>query len=141
MKKLEQLDHRRRFRIYTPVTESGDPIYVHAKIMIVDDVILRVGSSNMNNRSLGLDSECDVTIEAGATNATNRRTIAAIRTRLMAEHLGVEPEAIVRLMAENGDSILAVIAQVRGKGKTLVTFDPPPSHGKYHKPAHKEEQA
>src|SRR3546814_10095528 len=95
MKKLEQLDHRRRFRIYTPVTESGDPIYVHAKIMIVDDVILRVGSSNMNNRSLGLDSECDVTIEAGATNATNRRTIAAIRTRLMAEHPGVETEAIV----------------------------------------------
>lgn len=126
MEKLEQLDHRRRFRIYTPVTEAGDPIYVHAKIMIVDDVILRVGSSNMNNRSLGLDSECDVTIEAGATNATNRRTIAAIRTRLMAEHLGVEPEAIVRLMTENGDSIIAVIEQVRGKGKTLVPFEPPP---------------
>src|SRR3546814_9769218 len=80
----------------------------------------------MNNRSLGLDSECDVTIEARATNATNRRTIAAIRTRLMAEHLGVEPEAIVRLMAENGDSIIAVIEQVRGKGKTLVPFEPPP---------------
>src|SRR3546814_16592639 len=67
-----------------------------------------------------------VTIEAGATNATNRRTIAAIRTRLMAEHLGVEPEAIVRLMTENGDSIIAVIEQVRGKGKTLVPSEPPP---------------
>src|SRR3546814_3227482 len=49
-----------------------------------------------------------------------------IRTRLMAEHLGVEPEAIVRRMAENGDSIIAVIEQVRGKGKTLVPFEPPP---------------
>ena len=31
----------------------GADIYVHAKIMIVDDRILRVGSANMNNRSLG----------------------------------------------------------------------------------------
>src|SRR3546814_10712864 len=29
-------------------------------------------------------------------------------------------------MAENGDSIIAVIEQVRGKGKTLVPFEPPP---------------
>src|SRR3546814_10800573 len=36
MEKLEQLDHRRRFRIYTPVTEAGDPIYVHAKTMNVE---------------------------------------------------------------------------------------------------------
>src|SRR3546814_6825078 len=96
MEKLEQLDHRRRFRIYTPVTEAGDPIYVHAKIMIVADVILRVGSSNMHNLSLGLDSECDVTIEAGATTATTRRPIAAIRTPLIAEPLGFEPYALVR---------------------------------------------
>src|SRR3546814_14362353 len=120
MEKLEQLDHRRRFRIYTPVTEAGDPIYVHAKIMIVDDVILRVGSSNMNNRSLGLDSECDVTIEAGATNATNRRTIAAIRTRLMAEHLGVAPEAIVQQLAADGAALLAWIEQGPASGKTRM---------------------
>src|SRR3546814_6016081 len=36
------------------------------------------------------------------------------------------PAAIVRLMAGNGDSIIAVIEQVRGKGKTLVPFEPPP---------------
>ncbi|HEY0275012.1 MAG TPA: phospholipase D-like domain-containing protein [Paenirhodobacter sp.] len=33
---------------------------MHAKVMIVDDRVLRVGSSNFNNRSLRLDSECDV---------------------------------------------------------------------------------
>ena len=57
-------DPDNRFRIYTPVTEGGDDIYVHAKIMIVDDRILRVGSANLNNRSLGLDSECDLALEA-----------------------------------------------------------------------------
>src|SRR3546814_15476138 len=77
MEKLEQLDHRRRFRIYTPVTEAGDPIYVHAQIMIVDDVILRVGSSNMKNRSPGKDRECDVKNEPGAHNADNRRNNAS----------------------------------------------------------------
>src|SRR3546814_15315510 len=75
MEKLEQLDHRRRFRIYTPVTEAGDPIYVHAKIMIVDDVILRVGSSNMKNRSLGLDRE------RAAASREGQECVSTCRTR------------------------------------------------------------
>ncbi len=53
-----------RFRIYTPVTKGGDDIYVHAKVLIVDDELLKVGSANMNNRSLGLDSECDLALDA-----------------------------------------------------------------------------
>ena len=36
---------------------------VHAKLLIVDDTILRIGSANFNNRSMGLDSECDVFID------------------------------------------------------------------------------
>jgi phosphatidylserine/phosphatidylglycerophosphate/cardiolipin synthase-like enzyme len=59
---LAHLDKHVRFHIYTPVTQLGNPIYVHSKLMIVDDHILRVGSSNMNNRSMGLDSECDIAL-------------------------------------------------------------------------------
>ena len=57
---LRRADPHRRFRVYHPVTASGQPIYVHAKILIVDDRVLRIGSSNMNNRSMRLDTECDV---------------------------------------------------------------------------------
>ena len=63
MRVARAADRHGRFRIYTPVTEAGEDIYVHSKIMIVDDDLLRVGSANMNNRSLGLDSECDLMID------------------------------------------------------------------------------
>ncbi|MDF0603814.1 phospholipase D-like domain-containing protein, partial [Psychromarinibacter sp. C21-152] len=50
---VRKSDVHGRFRLYTPVTEGGGPIYVHAKIVIMDNRLMRVGSSNLNNRSLG----------------------------------------------------------------------------------------
>jgi phosphatidylserine/phosphatidylglycerophosphate/cardiolipin synthase-like enzyme len=41
VKALDRRDRYGRFRIYTPVTKGGEDIYVHAKIMIVDDDVLR----------------------------------------------------------------------------------------------------
>ena len=64
MRAIGDKDKANRFRIYVPVTKKRDDIYVHAKVSIVDDRLLRVGSSNLNNRSQGLDSECDVIIDA-----------------------------------------------------------------------------
>ena len=113
-------DPGNRFRIYTPVTEQGEDIYVHAKVMIVDDRILRVGSSNMNNRSLGLDSECDLAMEAASDEQC--ATIAALRTRLMAEHLGVEPAEVEARFAETG-SLVDTIEGLRGSGKTLELLE------------------
>lgn len=124
MEALRRIDHRNRFRIYTPATEGGEAIYVHAKVMIVDDRLLRIGSSNHNNRSLGLDTECDVTIDADRAREDDSGVIAALRDRLMGEHLGVDPSAVARLMAQTG-SLIAVIDQLRGKGKTLAPFVPP----------------
>jgi len=83
---LTSADHAGRFRIYHPVTSAGNPIYVHAKIMIVDDTILHLGSGNINDRSMGFDTECDVAIEGPAD------LVSRFRTRLLSEHLGVSPE-------------------------------------------------
>ena len=122
---LRKADHKDRFRIYYPVTEQGDEIYVHAKIMIVDDVVLKVGSANMNNRSMGLDSECDVTIDARRpANEGCRLQIAALRADLMAEHLGVDPADVGRLFAETG-SLIATIDRLRGDGRSLCLYNPP----------------
>src|SRR5690606_38979276 len=92
MSALRRLDHLGRFRIYHPQTEGGKPIYVHSKLMIIDDACLRVGSSNINNRSMRLDSECDV-ILSDELNAglPVGDMVRALRTRLLAEHLGVTP--------------------------------------------------
>lgn len=42
---LHQQDRYGRLRLYHPYTAGGQPIYVHAKVTVVDDEVLRVGSS------------------------------------------------------------------------------------------------
>ncbi len=119
---LFEIDAQDRFHIYTPVTAAGDPIYVHSKLMIVDDRILRVGSSNMNNRSMGLDSECDIAIEARDPHAADP-ALTHLRETLMAEHLGTTRAAIATAFEQTG-SLIATIEALRGTGKTLEPFDP-----------------
>jgi phosphatidylserine/phosphatidylglycerophosphate/cardiolipin synthase-like enzyme len=125
MKALRARDVRGRLRMYHPVTKAGAPIYVHAKILIVDDAVIRIGSSNMNNRSLRLDTECDVTVDAGLPgNDAARLGIAGTRDRLLAEHLDVPVATIRDRLAETG-SLIATIEALRGAGKTLCPYELP----------------
>jgi phosphatidylserine/phosphatidylglycerophosphate/cardiolipin synthase-like enzyme len=119
---LRDCDLHNRFRIYHPFTAGGVPIYVHAKITIIDDVILRVGSSNFNNRSLKLDSECDVTFDsAKAAGDDMSRTIAGIRNALLAEHLDSDCAAVEAQLAETG-SLIATIEALKGPGRSLQDY-------------------
>ena len=114
-----------RFRLYSPVTAKGEHIYVHAKIMIVDERIVRVGSANLNNRSMGLDSECDLALCADCTDdPTVPETIAMLRSDLLAEHLGQERELIEQRLEETG-SLIETIESLRGSGRTLVPYEAP----------------
>lgn len=119
---LRQHPNHHRIRIYTPVTHRGADIYVHAKVMIVDDRVLRVGSANMNNRSMGLDSECDLVIEA--TDDAMRATIAGLRDDLLGEHLGIDPGIVGETLTMTG-SLIETVERLRGSGRTLMSFDPP----------------
>jgi phosphatidylserine/phosphatidylglycerophosphate/cardiolipin synthase-like enzyme len=77
----------------TPVLAVQVPaIYVHAKVMIVDDIFLLVGSTNLNRRGLYHDGEIDsFTVPQHLRNdPTNPARL--LRSRLMAEHLGLTPE-------------------------------------------------
>ena len=118
---LAEIDTHHRFQIYTPVTAAGVPIYVHSKLLVIDDQILRVGSSNMNNRSMGLDSECDIAI--AGPSAGEDPAIRGLRETLMAEHLGTTSDAIAMAFNKTG-SLIATIECLRGTGKTLIPFEP-----------------
>lgn len=109
-----------RFRLYYPTTPGGTPIYVHAKIMIVDDWFLRVGSSNLNNRSMGFDTECDLAIVA--RSADERQRIRCLRDDLLAEHLNIPPD---QLSDAPEPSLIARIERLRARGG-LVPYSPPP---------------
>lgn len=122
---LHEQDPHGRLRLYHPYTAGGEPIYVHAKVTVVDDDVLRVGSSNFNNRSLRLDTECDVVIDAGrSANADEQKTIAGIRNSLLAEHLGTECESIEDTLAKTG-SLIETIERLRGEGRSLRLYEVP----------------
>jgi len=122
---LREHDPHGRLRLYHPYTAGGQPIYVHAKVTVIDDDILRVGSSNFNNRSLRLDSECDVVIDTGRdANEDERETIAGIRNALLAEHLDTDCETIEDLLARTG-SIIRTIEELRGEGRSLRPYEVP----------------
>jgi phosphatidylserine/phosphatidylglycerophosphate/cardiolipin synthase-like enzyme len=79
--------------IYSRTGENTGPLYVHAKIGIVDDAWLAVGSANLNEHSLFNDSEVDViTCDPALARDT--------RLRLWSEHLeqddvGGDPATLV----------------------------------------------
>ena len=119
---IAESDHARRFRIFVPLTSGGAAIYVHAKLMIVDDEIIRVGSANMNNRSMGLDSEADVFIDSARPgNEHAAPAIARLRRRLLAEHCGISESRLGALLAEHG-SMAAAIDAAGNSGKHLAPF-------------------
>ena len=123
-------DPHGRFAIFHPVTEGGRPIYVHAKVMVVDDRLLKVGSSNLNNRSQGFDSECDLVVEAAPgslAEAGLRARIAGVRDDLLAEHLGTTPAAVAAAVAEHHGSLLGAVAALNPKtGRRLAPLRPRP---------------
>ncbi|QCB54785.1 phospholipase [Sphingopyxis sp. PAMC25046] len=123
VREIAKAKHGDRLKVYCPRTAKGEAIYVHAKTAVIDDRMIRVGSANMNNRSMGLDSECDVTIDAALpANADAGPAIRRLRESLIAEHLDVDP-AEVRRQFEVTGSLIATIEALRGNGRSLELLD------------------
>jgi phospholipase D1/2 len=124
IKRLQAADKWHRFGVYyphVPDLKEGTCVDVHSKVMVVDDEWLRIGSSNLSNRSMGLDTECDLTFEA-AGKKEHAQAIQDFRNRLLAEHLGVEPEA-VQAQHEKSGSLNQAVAALQGGERTLKTLD------------------
>jgi phosphatidylserine/phosphatidylglycerophosphate/cardiolipin synthase-like enzyme len=121
---LRCADRFNRFRAYTPVTAAGEPIILHSKAAVIDDRLVRVGSTNLNNRSLGLDTECDLAIDAmtaGAAASSTRSAIARVRAKMLAHHLGVRVQEITEAMEAFGSTIAAIESM---RSQRLRAFDP-----------------
>ena len=116
LKKLRDADRYDRLRTYFPRL-AGEPhcaLMVHAKVMVIDDCFVRVGSSNLSNRSLGLDSECDLAIEAQGEEGV-RSAIAKFKNRLLAEHLGLKADVVSETIESKGSLIQAIEALCEGE--------------------------
>lgn len=87
----------------------------------MDDRWLTIGSANLANRSMGLDTECNLVIEA--VDERQRAAIRRARDTLLAEHLEVEPAAVRDSIATQG-SLLAAIEALGHERSRLEALPP-----------------
>ncbi len=98
-----------RFASYDLENRQGTPVYVHAKVVIVDDVWAMVGSDNLNRRSWSHDSELSIAVLDAERDSREPRDPAGLgdgartfardlRLRLWREHLDRSPEDMADLL-------------------------------------------
>lgn len=108
-----------RVRLVHPeVAQNGDVVstMVHSKIMAIDDRLLRIGSANLNNRSMGADTECDVVVEA--QTPAQRQSVCRLRNRLIADHCGAQESDVAELLEDTG-ALTAVVDILARNGHRL----------------------
>ncbi|HYC65976.1 MAG TPA: VTT domain-containing protein [Reyranellaceae bacterium] len=112
-----------RVRLLYPSVEQGrntTDTMIHSKIMVIDDEFLRVGSANINNRSMGADTECDLVVHAA--NEEQGAAIVRLRNQLLGEHCGVGPDEVAAELAKHGSLVRAADALAAG-GHRLLPID------------------
>ena len=124
VKEMQNNDRHQRLRVYYPFQPGlgDDCISVHAKLLIVDDRFLRIGSSNTSNRSMGLDTECDLAMEATPGDEETHSFIQNLRFRLLGEHLDATTEALVQAEQTHG-RLTAAIDSLLTDQRSLRTLD------------------
>lgn len=97
LRTLQEVAHEtgHAFGVYYSTATGADgqekPTYIHAKLLLVDDRFLTVGSANTTNRSMGLDTELNVSWEAvSPRQQALTQSIHQARISLLAEHTGVD---------------------------------------------------
>ena len=90
--------------IFARAGESADPIYVHAKIGVVDDTWLTIGSANLNEHSLFNDTEMNIVTH-------DPKLVRETRLRLWSEHLELPVDQVDHDPVEVIDTLWKPIAQ------------------------------
>ncbi|WP_394223766.1 VTT domain-containing protein [Alteromonas gracilis] len=72
---------------------------IHSKVMTIDNKYLVIGSSNLSNRSMTLDTEIDTVLFGN--NKENQACIEHVRNDLLAEHTGRDIDAMPEIFNSN----------------------------------------
>jgi len=126
VRELRELDAHGRFHCYYPDVPGlceGTCLDIHSKVMIVDDEWCRVGSSNLSNRSMGMDTECDLTIEARG-EARVAKAVRTFRDQLVGEHSGTTAEKVAAAERAAG-SLHAAIEKLGSPTRKLLALPAP----------------
>src|SRR5690606_27069123 len=122
--RLRRADRHGRYRLCCPDIDGlgGECLNLHSKVAVIDDRLLLVGSANLNNRSMRLDTECMLAIDADG-DARIAAGIAAVRQRLLAEHFGVEPAQVAE-SEQAHEGFFAALDALAGGPRTITPINP-----------------
>jgi uncharacterized membrane protein YdjX (TVP38/TMEM64 family) len=127
LRRLGEADRHGRLGVYYAHCDGlaeGASIQIHSKVCIVDDRLVTVGSANASNRSMGLDTECNLALESVEPGDAIAQRIAALREELLGEHLGKQPAEVAAAQRETG-GLLAAIRRLSGPGRSLRPLELP----------------
>lgn len=128
VRRLRRADRYGRLRAtcaVVPTRDGGEEeILIHAKVVIIDDRFVRVGSSNLNNRSEGFDTECDLAIEAN--DEDHRAAILDLRNDLLSEHIDADKVELARMIKAEG-SVIAALDALNINKRGLRSLDVSPA--------------
>ena len=112
LERLKQADRQGRLRIVSPVLdELGDnSINVHGKIMVVDGLTARIGSANLSQRSMGLDTECDIVV-------ADESSAGMLAADLLAEHMNADIDAVAECLS--GEGLFVTLDRFNGGSRRL----------------------
>ncbi len=110
---FKDIDPDRVIMTYSSITdEQGRSAYkrIHSKVMTIDEKYLVIGSSNLSNRSMTLDTEID-TVYYG-NDEHNSAQIARVRDDLLAEHSGRDVESTAVLLKKDNPARALMTGQL-----------------------------
>ncbi|MBS1150223.1 MAG: hypothetical protein H6Q89_1921 [Myxococcaceae bacterium] len=109
-----------------PGSENGEvpeyATYIHSKLLIVDDRFLTIGSANLTNRSMGVDTELNLTVEADGASQPLGRSIRQVRLSLLTEHTGFPAP-------EGQEGLVAQLEQTADAPHSRLRRHPSPTEG------------
>ena len=113
----------------TACRDNGSRIrtFIHSKLLLVDDRFLSVGSANATNRSLGLDTELNVSWEGAPDQVELCRAIRGVRASLLAEHAGLYDQGEDRKFEEVADLVTRLNRWADDPDSRLCRYEAEPS--------------
>ncbi len=106
-----------------PVTFTNlDDVFIHAKIVLIDDVYASIGSANMNRRAMFHDGELNAMVVPGRLRAAVDNPVRSLRCRVWADHLGIPPQLAESELADPLAALPLLMRPVAA-GNPLSRFD------------------
>lgn len=111
LEKLIEADTHGRFSVFYPFVENDSgrqsQVYVHAKVLIADSLTLFIGTANLSNRSMKVDSEVNLVF----SYQDPAPEIKQLMHRLLAVHLQCSDAKVAAAISSN-NSIESTIEEM-----------------------------